>query len=313
MAIHDQQQLNYSDGGFQKNISEGSLRMVLDNLQVTQYHYPQKSAVRELASNAIDAVRERNLARKIILGQEKVEDHYVQKEGPEYADSAFNPAYYNLDWLSNDDNIYITYVEGSLKEKPKIIIKDYGVGLGGKRLVGYFDLAYSTKRLSKFGLGKYGIGAKAALSTGAPFYTVKNRYNGKETHFDVYSYQVQPITPKFDLNTGETNPVTFLDNEQRTPIYYVETQEKNGLEVIIQTKIHQKQQYIDAVKSQLLYFDNVVFQVQNADGTVETIPVKANILYEDAIMILSDNTLYAKPHILINRVNYGKSYCRFKR
>ena len=307
MGIHIQQ-ANQVEGGFQKTIDEGSMRMVLDNLQRTQYQYPYKSTVRELVSNSIDAVRERETAISILTGKTKVEDHFVVIEGSEYKDSKFDPSYYDQAWLSNDPTIYITYKEGSLLEKDKLIIRDNGVGLAGKRLVGYFSLAFSTKRLSKFGLGKYGIGAKAALSTGAPYYTVKNRYNGKETWWNVYPYQVEPIIPRWDMgedgkNYPIENPLMALENG--ATCYYKETFEKNGLEIILEVKKHHKQQYIDAVKSQLLYFDNILFRIEAANGMIETVPVKADVLYEDEIMILSDNKLYSKPHILINRVNYG--------
>lgn len=302
MAIHEVQ-TNRVEGGFVKQIDEGSMRMVLDNLQKTQYSHPEKSTIRELASNGIDAIRERDIARSILTGKSKMEDHFVVREGSEYKDSYFNPDYYDLRWLGSDPVVYIRYVEGSALEKDKVIITDNGVGLGGDRLVGYFKLAYSTKRLSRFGLGKYGIGAKAALSTGAAFYMVKNRYNGKETWWNVYSYQVEPVIPKFDLNTGKENPVMDLANG--TKCYYRDTNQPNGLEVILEVKKHHKQKYIDAVKSQLLYFENVSFKVEAHNGVVEPIAVKANILYEDDIMILSDNQMYSKPHILINRVNYG--------
>jgi hypothetical protein len=309
MAIHTQQ-ANQVEGGFQKTIDEGSMRMVLDNLQRTQYQYPYKSTVRELVSNSIDAIRERETALSILTGKTKVEDHFVVIEGSEYKDSKFDPSYYDQQWLSDDPTIYITYKEGSMLEKDRLIIRDNGVGLAGKRLVGYFSLAFSTKRLSKFGLGKYGIGAKAALSTGAPYYTVKNRHNGKETWWNVYPYQVEPIIPRWDMPSPSIrgdipaeNPLMTLENG--STCYYKNTSEKNGLEIILEVKKHHKQQYIDAVKSQLLYFDNILFRIEAANGVIDTIPVKADVLYEDEIMILSDNKMYSKPHILINRVNYG--------
>jgi hypothetical protein len=301
MAIHEVQ-VTQIEGGFTKKIDKDSERMIFDNLQKTQYSHPEKSTVRELASNAIDATRERDIARSILTGKSKVEDHFVQREGSEYSNSQFDPIYYDLKWLSDEPRIFIRYIEGSALEKDKVIITDYGVGLYGRRLSGYFNLGFSTKRLSRFGLGKYGIGAKAALSTGVPFYMVRNYYNGMESHFNVYNNQVVPAIPKFDLQTGQENPCFELEG---ITCYYKNTTRLNGLQVELEVKKHHKQKYIDAVKSQLLYFDNVVFQVEAHNGIVDTIEVKANVLYEDDIMILSDNQMYSKPHILINRVNYG--------
>lgn len=302
MAIHNQE-VNQVEGGFAKHIDDGAMRMLLDNFQKDQYSYPEKSTIRELASNAIDATREREVAISILSGKTKMEDHYVHIEGTEYKDSKFDPSYYDLKWLSPDPNIYITYKEGSALEKDEIIIRDNGIGLGGSRLLGYFSLAYSTKRLSRFGLGKFGMGAKSPLSTGVPYYVVKNRYNGRETWWTVYSYQVEPSVPKFDTKTGKENGSFDIGNG--TVTYFIPTTEPNGLEVIINVKKHNKQKYIDAVKSQLLYFENIVFRIEAANKTVETIPVNSPILYEDDVMILSDNQFYTKPHILVNRVNYG--------
>lgn len=296
-------QIDQIEGGFVKEIDEGSMRMIFENMQKTQYSYPYKSTVRELASNAIDAIREREIALSILAGKTRVEDHYVFLEGDEYKASKFDPNYYDPQWLSKDPNVYIIYEEGGPLDKDKIIIRDHGVGLWGDRLVGYFKLSYSTKRLSRFGLGKYGIGAKAPLSTGNPFFTVINRYNGRELRFDIYLNKLVSTTPRFDMATGKENPMLVMNNGFKC--YYTRTEEKNGLEVIVTAKKHHKQQYIDAVKSQLLYFDNVVFKIISHDGRVEQIPVKADILYEDDIMILSDNKMYTKPHLLINRVNYG--------
>jgi hypothetical protein len=301
MAIHEVQ-VTQIEGGFTKKIDKDSERMIFDNLQKTQYSHPEKSTVRELASNGIDAIRERDIAKSILTGKSKIEDHFVQREGSEYSNSQFDPVYYDLKWLSDEPRVFIRYIEGSALEKDKVIISDYGVGLYGRRLSGYFNLGFSTKRLSRFGLGKYGIGAKAALSTGVPFYTVRNYYNGTESHFNVYNNQVVPIIPKFNLETGQENPCFELEG---ITCHYKNTTRLNGLEVELEVKKHHKQKYIDAVKSQLLYFDNVVFQVEAHNGTMETIQVRASILYEDDIMILSDNQMYSKPHILINRVNYG--------
>src|SRR4051812_31025352 len=101
MAIHEVQ-VTQIEGGFTKKIDKDSERMIFDNLQKTQYSHPEKSTVRELASNGIDATRERDIARSILTGKSKVEDHFVQREGSEYSNSQFDPVYYNLKWLSDE-------------------------------------------------------------------------------------------------------------------------------------------------------------------------------------------------------------------
>jgi hypothetical protein len=73
--------------------------------------------------------------------------HY--KEGTEFSGSGFNADYYDLNWLSNNDNVQIVYVDNDTPTRDRIKFIDHGVGLGGERLINYFSLGYSTKRLSK--------------------------------------------------------------------------------------------------------------------------------------------------------------------
>lgn len=314
MAIHNEQTQEIQ--GFAKEIEQSAIGMILDNLQQYQYQYPQKSTIRELVSNSIDAILEKQNAYAILTGKAKVEDFYITRQEDLYKDSNFDPSYYDLNWLWTDVNkrsspelalrqpdiVYVTYVDGGEREKDKIMIEDYGVGLGGRRLEGYFKVGFSTKRNSKKALGKFGIGAKAALST-APYYVMTTRYNGREFKFQVHPHTITPIVPPLNLETGELNPSVTLSNN--AVVHYKNTLLPNGTIVEIESKKHYKQLYIDAVKSQLLYFDNVEFRIQNNNGGNDIIPVKANILYEDDYIVLSDNKQYSKPHMLINKVNYG--------
>ncbi len=129
-----------TDSGIKKTIDEGSKDVALDILQRGIYAYPVKSTIRELASNAYDANIERNTAKRILNGTDKVEDHYdVTKVDGVYHASGWDPDYYNLDYLSDDDNVYLFYEEGISKDTLRI--KDNGIGLGKDRLVGYFQLA----------------------------------------------------------------------------------------------------------------------------------------------------------------------------
>lgn len=302
--------------GFKKEIDMGAISSILDNLQVSQYQHPQKSAIRELVSNGLDSVREKNTAISILTGKSKVEDHYITRDDPMNRDSNFDPKYYDLKWLWTDSSqnfrvgnhgmrpntIYVTYEDGGEGQKDKVIIEDFGVGLGYGRLEGYFKLAYSTKRNTAEALGKFGIGAKAGLST-APFYTMRSRHNGREYVFNIYPHDIVPIIPKMDLTTGENNGIHMFSNG--ATIYYRKTDMPNGVRVELESKKHHKDLYIQAVKSQLLYFDNVEFRVKNDKGGMDIIPHKAHIIFENEDILLSDNNQYSKPHILISRVNYG--------
>jgi hypothetical protein len=306
MAVHTEEITELS-GGFSKSIEESAMTMILDNLQVSQYQYPEKSTIRELVSNAVDSTKEKFQALSILNGEKQESDFYIRRDGAMFKDSNFNPAYFNQKWLGAETQVQIIYEEGSQLERDKVRIIDQGVGLGGKRLEGYFKLGWSSKRNSVSALGKFGIGAKSALSTGVDYYTVKTRYNGMEFIFNVYSHKVDSVIPPIDLSTGTKNEsyLMYEGTKDEYKAYWRPTAQPNGTEVTIEVKKHKKQQYIDAVKSQLLYFDNVSLVIHQADGYTHPIPVKANILFENEYLIVSDNNQYSKPHLVINKVNYG--------
>ena len=162
MAILQQQTTEIS-GGFEKKIEEGSMGLMMDILQKYQYQFPIKSSIRELTSNGLDSITEREVAKKILTGKNQVSDFYEDREGSLYKDSKFDPEYYKLEYLSDDPNVYITYHVGNGVEKDKVTIEDNGVGLGLYRLSSYFNLGYSTKRLSKLPLGKFGLNIPGPL------------------------------------------------------------------------------------------------------------------------------------------------------
>ncbi len=160
--------------GIQKEFAPESIDMMMDLVQKFQYSSPVKSTIRELASNAVDAIKERDVAKEILSGKAKVSDYYVESTSKLTEGSSFNQSYYDSKWLSNDPNVRIIYEERGT-EKDVLRIIDNGVGLGGKRLEKYFQLGYSSKRTSSWALGKFGIGGKAALSTGEPYYILKTK------------------------------------------------------------------------------------------------------------------------------------------
>ena len=298
MAIHVSNKVE-SNSGFEKVIDDASMHMALDVLQKFQYQFPQKSTVRELVANAIDSHKERDIAKLILSGKAKVEDYYVESSSSDTKASAFNEDYFNLNNLSSVKEVEIIYEEGNLRDK--LIVKDYGVGLGGSRLEGYFKLNWSSKRLSKSTIGKFGLGSKSPLSTGVDSFRVTTVHNGKKFAFDVYSHKVDSVTEKFS-STGTINPTQVFENGYEC--YYETTNELNGTTIEVEVKKHHKSMYMEAVRSQLLYMDNVKFKIIS-NGYEQSIDTKATVIYEDADIILSDNTQYSKPHIIINNVCYG--------
>ena len=134
--------------GLAKKINKGAERMVFDILQSTQYSTPIPSTIRELATNACDSQREKEIAIEILEGRAKPEDYYITRNGAQYEDSNFDESYYDLEYLSRHlKHIDIVYQEGEgTGYCDTVSITDYGVGIGARRLEGVLELGYSTKR-----------------------------------------------------------------------------------------------------------------------------------------------------------------------
>lgn len=313
MAIIDKQEVVSSEG-IKKGIDENSTSLALDILQRGMYSFPIQSTIRELASNSYDAIKERDVAKSIISGKTTIADHFdLSKDSAGiYTDSDFDASYFDEKWLSDDPKVYIYYEEG--KQKDRLRIVDNGVGLGKKRLNGYFQLNYSTKRKNKDALGKWGLGSKVALSLGIPSFRVITRYNGKKFTFDVFLDKVESVIPKFGQD-GNNEEVILRKADasigQKEYIAYCEnTTEKNGLELIIEIKKHNKQKFFDAVKTQLMYIPNIMF-LHKPLGNMshKEVDISAKILYKDKDIVIAESTVHNKPHILLGTgdalINYG--------
>lgn len=308
-----------SKSGFNKAIEGSALTMMLDNLQVFMYQKPVQSTVRECTSNALDAVKEKNVALDIISGEKKISDYFVEREGVIYEDSKFDKDYYVPEWLSKDDAVTLTYINNvDALGRDTFVIEDTGVGLGGIRLEKYFSLGYSSKRLSAETLGKFGLGNKSPLSTGVESYRIISHYNGKEFAFDVFSHKVDCVYGKWDSNgfyefTTVNVEEKFINDEGEEDskivpykAYYKDTTQKNGLRIEIDVKKHNKHQYLEAVKSQLMYFkDNITFKEVRPDGLKIEIPFKSKIVFENNDVILSDSNYFSRPHFVLKGVSYG--------
>lgn len=144
--------------GLDREIDKSSQKMMLDILQITQYAKPILSTVRELASNAVDAQKEKEVALKILKKEAKPEDYYHTREGEQYEASRWDPSYYSLKYLDTINNhVDLHYIEGQGQGFcDQFIVTDYGVGLGGDRLKGYFKLGFSSKRNSANAFGAFG-------------------------------------------------------------------------------------------------------------------------------------------------------------
>ena len=301
--------------GVAKKINKGAERMVFDILQSTQYSMPIASTIRELATNACDSQREKEIAIEILSGKKSKEDYYIERGGEQYEDSNFNSEYYDLDHLNTEDNkVYLTYEEHTGVGYCDIFkIRDNGVGIGGRRLEGILELGYSTKRNTSENFGAFGLGAKSALSTGVDFYTIETVHNGRKFKCNCYNYKTDFIIPAFNPKIGKQNPfITFSDGSK---VYYEEVNQKNYTEVSFGTKKHNRNKFSDAIEEQLTYIDNVVYTIEDHEGSEvysKDQNITSEVLHNSDNLIVADTYSYSKPHIVVVKnkaastgINYG--------
>lgn len=304
--------------GLEREIDANSKRLVLDILQNTQYSLPIESSIREIASNAVDAQTEKEIAIKILTGKMKVEEAFVERKGDQYEASKFDSSYYDLDHLDTENNrILIEYKEAEgTGFCDQVSVTDYGVGLGKSRLAGVFQLGYSTKRNTKHALGSFGIGNKSPIATGVPYYTIETAYNGLYASFNCYPYKIEGTVPRFNPETEELNPQVNISSDPDKPylVYASKTTAKNFTRISWGSKRHNRNKYRDAVRSQLTYFDVVDFDYyyEHNPNSPDRVQFQSKVLYNSPNLIVTDSSRYTRPHILVVKdqespfgVNYG--------
>jgi len=300
--------------GIAKKINKGAEKMVFDILQSTQYSMPVQSTVRELVTNACDSQREKEIAIEILMGTKKVEDYYIERHGAQYEDSNFDISYYNRDHLDVASEIELMYTKNEgVGYCDTFAVTDFGVGIGARRLEGILELGYSTKRNTSENFGAFGLGAKAALSTGVDFYTIETVYNGMRFKCNCFNYKTDFIIPAFNVETGQQNPfVTFSDGSK---VYYVPTEATNQTTVSFGVKKHNRSKFEEAIEEQLMYFDNVNFTILDPEDEYEKerkVEFQAEVIYNSKNLIISDSYYFNKPHIVLVKdenattgINYG--------
>jgi len=142
--------------GLIKEFDSESTEMLMQVVQKDLYTKPIESSIRETFSNCFDAIKEKKIALSILNGNSIIEDHYVSIDGASNRSSVFNPNYYKPEHLDNNNNTVLIEYMNKSSDRDVIRISDKGVGLANGRLEGYFSPGYSSKRLSKDLLGKYG-------------------------------------------------------------------------------------------------------------------------------------------------------------
>ena len=293
--------------GIKKEIDEGAYDLIFQALQEDIYSFPIKSFVRETISNSLDAAAERRIAEAILYNNEPVDNYYRQEHDDKLLkDSAWDPSYFKLEHLSSDDHVKVKYKEGATRDT--ISISDRGVGLGNKRLKGWFKIGYSSKRNMRGLYGKFGMGAKAGLATGIEYFTMTTWYNGYKSSFMVFKHDYDPMTQEHPEGKKEVWKVTMADGKEVEKIIYWEpTTRKNGVKVTLPVKKHNKNAFLSAVRQQFSYFRGQViltYPYNNGSG-YGTDKLDGTPLYESDTILIPESSPYSIPHIIVDGINYG--------
>lgn len=300
-----------SSNAVKRGIAKSAEGLMMEIVQKTQYTTPVPSMVRELASNAIDSQNEKVRAIDIISGKSKVSDFFIDREGDQYEDSKWDPSYFNLDRLDRENNHveirYIKKVSTGLTRSDRIVIKDYGVGIGGPRLKVLTDVGVSTKRNRKDALGAFGIGAKSPISTGADSYKTTSVHNGIKVSVKIYEDRLVSAIPSKDLVAGKDN--LKIDLPGGGHIFGQKTNDLNYTEIETPCFRSQFNEYVQAVEEQLLFFKNIKLIVVEEDGQERSIDFNAETEYENEVMILTSKSPFTRPYIVIengeSKISYG--------
>ena len=169
---------------------------------------------------------------------------------------------------------------------------DYGVGMSPERVENIYGVYFeSTKNQSNEEIGGFGIGGKTPLaymrSTGEGegdydngFFVI-TRYNGIE-----YTYSIVE---------GKESPEIHLWNQEATT-------ERNGTEIRVPMLSGDIQDFESALRTQLFYFDNIVFE-----GWSDRIQNEYQIIRGKTFLYRGDN-LDNNMHVCLGKVYYPINY-----
>lgn len=296
--------------GFSKQVDAGAMNLIMDITQSDQYQHPWKSMVREVVSNAKDAVDEKKVAKRILTGESKVEDHFIQRDGSLYKDSNWDEEYYNLKYLSDDDRVKITYIENYNRKEigfcDLFVVEDKGVGIGNDRIVGFTKLGYSTKRNSQRVLGSFGLGNKAPLSTGVESFIVESAHNGKLIRLEIFNYKISSLIGPMNMETGEQNKYHTFDlgkdekgNDITVDLHYEKTDSTNYTRIIVPCKKAGRKKIDDAIKEVLPYVKGIDYYYVNKEGSERKVNFQPKIEYESSRILVTNNRRWDKVQVAI--------------
>jgi hypothetical protein len=209
-------------------------------------------------------------------------------------------------------NCFDSHIEAGTPEKPVIVemqeingtsyicFIDEGMGMSKDRVENTYSVYFkSTKRATNDQIGGFGIGGKTPLAYGTKRFFNVTRYNGVEYTYEIY--------------TGENNPVIILLGE-------MPTDRPNGTEIRVPIVSGDKDTFVDAVRQQLHYFENIIFKgfVQSYNGQSIDNQLNNYTIYKGKNFLYRDGYKHRGLHLAVGQVAYPldttkvESYARNK-
>jgi len=141
----------------------------------------------------------------------------------------------------SDKPIIVSFKRNNQADTYEFAVEDFGIGLDADDVVNIISkYGKSTKRNSNTELGMMGLGFKAPLAYSSSFYFVA-RKDGMERKYMMYEGE-------------DTNSIDLL--------YEKPTAEPNGVKVIVPVTYYDRYNFVNKIKEQLAYFENVYFDVE---------------------------------------------------
>ena len=176
------------------------------------------------------------------------------------------------------DTPIIVSFKASTASNYEFCVEDFGIGLDADDVRNIISkYGKSTKRNSTTELGMMGLGFKAPLAYSSSFYFVC-RKDGVERKYMMYEGE-------------DTNTIDLL--------YEKETEEGNGVKIIIPVKYSDRWSFMKKIKEQLCYFESVYFDVPEDNSITNEFVISRHPHFQFSEMS-TDNRL----HICLDNVYY---------
>lgn len=180
------------------------------------------------------------------------------------------------------DPIIVSLLQTNNSYNYEFTVEDFGTGLDANDVQNIISkYGKSTKRDKANELGMMGLGFKAPLAYSSSFYFVC-RKDGIERKYMMYE--------------GE-------DGNAIDPLYETPTNERNGVKIIIPINYSERLEFIEKIKEQLAYFENVYFNVSGIEN--DKIKITRNEHFQHSTLVKIHSP---EMHVCLDNVYYPIDY-----